>query len=160
MIAAWVPALASLRAAMGSSQAPGRRTTSTASSGTPLSARLRRAPATRASVMRAFQRLARIAKRAPAGTRRSPSYRVMVRGSSGVAQFTGHGRPGPRAAALALGGQVLDDFQAVAGQVHLAARGAKHAQPAQAEVGQDLGAGAVAPPLAHVPGIAAGLRLG
>ena len=60
-------------AASGSSHAPGTRTTSTTASATPWSAKALRAPATSASVMRGFQRLARIAKRAPSRARRSPS---------------------------------------------------------------------------------------
>ena len=72
-IAAWRPAAATRAAASGSSHAPGTRITSTDASATPLSTKPLRAPATSASVTRGFQRLARMAKRAPSVARRSPS---------------------------------------------------------------------------------------
>src|SRR5690606_35018600 len=55
----------------------------------------------------------------------------------------------PQVAAQAplLQGKVFHHFEAVAGEADLAPRGAEHAQLAEAEVGQDLRAGAVAPPL-------------
>ena len=48
-----------------------------------------------------------------------------------------------------MGLYVLDDVQPEAGQADLLARGTEHAQLAEAEVGEDLAAGAVAAPLAE-----------
>src|SRR5690606_16075009 len=169
---------ASWRAAIGISQAPGTRTTSIAASPTPLSANALRAPATSESVIRGFQRLAMIAKRAPSGARRSPSKWLMPgkdpgRGSGILAGWRSgrwrtaresRARPGPAppssgrpGSGAALRRDVFHDFQPEPRQAHLAPRRAQHAQPAEAQIVQDLRAGTVAAPLADRAGFS-GLR--
>ncbi len=54
---------------------------------------------------------------------------------------------------------MLHHLQPEPGQADLAARRAQHAQLAQAQVGQDLAAGAVAPPLPHVLAVGDQVRL-
>src|SRR5690606_3797480 len=171
-IARWAAPAASWRAAIGISQAPGTRTTSIAASSTPWSAKALRAPATSESVIRGFQRLAMIAKRAPSGALRSPSEWLMPgkdpgRGSGILAGWrigrwrTAResracadrpvGRPGSGAA---LWRYVLHDFQPESRQAHLPPRRPQHAQPAETHIVQDLRTGAVAAPFADRAGLA------
>src|SRR5690606_4659105 len=115
-------------------------------------------PATSASLMRGFQRLATIAKRAPAGTFRSPS-KWGMRGAGEKGPTVYPAAPAPAREARALRRiDVLDDLQPEPGQPDLLARRAQHAQPAVAQVGQDLAAGTIAAPLGQRAG-AGRLRL-
>src|SRR5579885_762207 len=108
------------RATNGISNAPGTRTTVMSLSATPPARNVSRQPLSRASVMAALKRLAMTPTRAGL-----PSFSPPMMGVG---------------SAMAASRQVIDHFEAEAGERIVLARPAHHPHLAHAKVGQDLGA--------------------